>query len=318
MADYKGIKGFKVESLASDPTANEGQIWYNTASYALKYDAVGAGAWASGGALNTGTNQNVGFGTQTAGLSATGNSAAGNSLTVTEEYNGSAWTEVNVTNDPRYGAGGAGTQIAAIIFGGFKQIGGVPSGAQVETETYDGTSWTEVADLPVARNDTMGAGTTTAAICFGGHPVPTMPADTVSWNGSSWSAANDLQGGTAFAAAFGTQTAALTAGGGPSYPALDTAEIYDGTSWSEQNDFGGSTSPFPGGGAVAVTEEWNGTSWTEVADMATERGKLAGANAAPNTLSMAMGGNEDNSPSLGTLTEEWSGAPAVVKTVTVS
>ena len=37
MADYKGIKGFKVQSLASDPTGPEGQVWYNTATTALKY-----------------------------------------------------------------------------------------------------------------------------------------------------------------------------------------------------------------------------------------------------------------------------------------
>ena len=53
MAEYKGIKGFKVQSLASDPTVNEGQIWYNTASYALKYDAVGAGSWSSAPVVNT-------------------------------------------------------------------------------------------------------------------------------------------------------------------------------------------------------------------------------------------------------------------------
>ena len=38
MADYKGIKGFKVQSLASDPSSPlTGQIWYNTTSGVLKY-----------------------------------------------------------------------------------------------------------------------------------------------------------------------------------------------------------------------------------------------------------------------------------------
>jgi len=38
MSIYKGEKGFKVQSFASDPSNPiEGQIWYNTTSYALKF-----------------------------------------------------------------------------------------------------------------------------------------------------------------------------------------------------------------------------------------------------------------------------------------
>ena len=37
MADYKGIKGFKVQSLASDPSAPVGQVWYNSTSATLKF-----------------------------------------------------------------------------------------------------------------------------------------------------------------------------------------------------------------------------------------------------------------------------------------
>ena len=38
MADYKGIKGFKVQSLASDPSNPiEGQVWYNTTTALLKF-----------------------------------------------------------------------------------------------------------------------------------------------------------------------------------------------------------------------------------------------------------------------------------------
>ena len=43
MATYKGIKGVKVQSKASDPTASEaiGTVWYNTTSNALKYAIEG-------------------------------------------------------------------------------------------------------------------------------------------------------------------------------------------------------------------------------------------------------------------------------------
>ena len=57
MATYKGIKGVKVVTKTSDPTASEsdGTVWYNSTSpTALKYSIQGAGSWASGGALNTG------------------------------------------------------------------------------------------------------------------------------------------------------------------------------------------------------------------------------------------------------------------------
>ena len=38
MATYLEIKGVKVESLAADPSPLvEGTVWYNTATYALKF-----------------------------------------------------------------------------------------------------------------------------------------------------------------------------------------------------------------------------------------------------------------------------------------
>ena len=39
MAKYKEIKGYAIESLASDPSASEdteGQVWYNTTSGVFK------------------------------------------------------------------------------------------------------------------------------------------------------------------------------------------------------------------------------------------------------------------------------------------
>jgi hypothetical protein len=38
MAEYKGIKGFKVQTVSTDPAAS----------------AIAGGTWASGGSLNTG------------------------------------------------------------------------------------------------------------------------------------------------------------------------------------------------------------------------------------------------------------------------
>ena len=92
MATYKGINGFAVQSVASDPSPlDEGQVWYNNTTYAFKLASVTtAGTWASGGSLSAGTTQMGSAGIQTAALMFGGNS--GSITAVTEEYDGSAWT----------------------------------------------------------------------------------------------------------------------------------------------------------------------------------------------------------------------------------
>ena len=91
MTTYKAIKGKTIQHLASDPddASYEGQIWFNTTSSDYKTIVKAAGAWASGGALNTGRSTE-GAGTQTAGLVAGGSPPLTGK---TEEYNGSSWTE---------------------------------------------------------------------------------------------------------------------------------------------------------------------------------------------------------------------------------
>jgi hypothetical protein len=64
MAEYKGIKGFKVQYLSADPSNPIiGQTWYNSTSKDLKYTgATAAGAWASGNNLNTARSRLAGAG----------------------------------------------------------------------------------------------------------------------------------------------------------------------------------------------------------------------------------------------------------------
>ena len=56
MTTYKGINGFGIQYLDSDP-ANPitGQVWYNSTSKSLKGTTASfsTGTWASGGNLNT-------------------------------------------------------------------------------------------------------------------------------------------------------------------------------------------------------------------------------------------------------------------------
>jgi hypothetical protein len=90
MADYKGIKGFKVQYLSADPSDPIiGQTWYNSTSKDLKYTSVTtAGAWATGNSLNTARRYLAGAGTQTAALAFGGSPVTA----ATEEYNGTSWT----------------------------------------------------------------------------------------------------------------------------------------------------------------------------------------------------------------------------------
>jgi hypothetical protein len=132
MAEYKGIKGFKVQYLSADPSnPNIGQTWYNDTSKDLKYTSVTtAGSWATGNNLNTARQQLGAAGTQTAAVAFGGTPPV---TGATEEYDGSTWTN-NPTglNTARYLLSGAGTQTAALAFGG-----DVPAYTGA-TEEYDG------------------------------------------------------------------------------------------------------------------------------------------------------------------------------------
>ena len=320
MATYKGVKGVKVETKASDPTASEaiGTVWYNTPGDALKYAIQSAGVWASGGTMNTARFELGGCGLQTAGLVFGGGVPY---KTVTESYNGSTWTETGDLNTERAGPGGAGTNTAGLAFGGNN-----PAGVKLDvTETFNGSAWTEVGDLNTARSSASGAGITTAAIVAGGHIAPAYTAFVETWNGSSWTEVADLNAARGFAAMAtqGTTTASLFFGGQPG-PGVAN-ESYNGTSWTELADLntgpktrlGGAGTQtdavgFGGDGSLAATETWNGTSWTETTNMATGRGDLTGFGTG--SLALAAGGRP---PTTGA-TEEWTNPVYTIKTVTVS
>ena len=314
MANYKGIKGFKVQSLASDPTANEGQIWYNNASYALKYDTVGAGAWSAGGSLNTARVIPGGTGIQTAALCFGGNEGPPVEITdKSESYNGSTWTEGNNLTTARQSFTGFGTQTASFA------ISGLAPGPSFLTnvESYDGTCWTETTDVNTAKVMAGAAGTTAAGIWFGGEPAV---ATTEQWNGTTWTEVNTLASNRSEMASFGTNTAALSVGGNTP-PTVGIVEEWDGTSWTEVGDLttarrklagsGSTTAAIVAGGAtaLAVAELYDGSTWTEVADLATGRANLASGKTSPSTLSIVFAGT----PPYTGATEEWNGAPATVK-----
>jgi len=115
----------------------------------------------------------------------------------------------------RYKLGGAGTQTAALAFGGLPAPGG---SSQTATEEYNGSSWTAGGALITAANQNAGTGTQTAALSFGGTPNVTT---TVGYDGSAWSTRPSLGTGRGYLKGCGTNTSALVAGGNnPTYSTL--------------------------------------------------------------------------------------------------
>jgi hypothetical protein len=333
MATYKGIQGFSVQTLASDPTepSSVGQIFYNSTSGTFKTVKPGglpAGTWASGGDRPAGVQGGTGFGSgSTSGLAATGNLYPSTVVTAdVQTYDGSSWTEVGNVNTARkyLAASGGAPQTAGIIFAGGLNPG--PGTRYTNAEVWNGSSWTETGDLNTARDNIRGAGaSSTAALAFGGVPQTTY---TENWNGSAWTEVADLNTAKANGAGFGTNTNAIAAG--TDTPALSgETESWNGTSWTEVSDlntgrsyafgFGTSTSGIVAGGAPdpkAETEFWNGTSWTEVADLGSARWAGNYQNGSSGTNGLVSGGIP--AAPLTTATEEWTVPDLVINTLTTS
>ena len=331
MATYKGIKGIKVVTKATDPSASTsvGTMWYNSTSpAALKYSIEGTAAWAAG----TATNQaravfGSAVGTATAALVWGDDNAPTNDLV--ETWNGSAWTETGDLLTGRNASGAAGTNTAALAFGGHNTV--------ALTENWNGSSWTEVADLNTGRGRACGSlgGSTTAALFCGGQVYPTIYAITETWNGSSWSEVGNLTTAVHFETGIGTSTAMLCIGGRTT-PSLnppsmiDNVQLWNGSSWTEVNDMnaansksastasGTTTAGMIAGGettagaGIAVCEMYNGTSWTEVADLANARYGPGGAGTTTSALAI-----DGKTPNMNTV-EEWADPVYTIKTVTVS
>jgi len=254
---------------AGIPTAGViagGQIPANT-DLTEEYNGSG---WSASGALNTARGQFlIGTGTQTAALAASGY-VAGN-VTNSEEYNGASWANGNVVNTARREGGGAGTQGAAVAFGGLDPG---PSYTNV-TEEYDGTNWTtSPGTLTQGRNQLLGSGTQTAALSAGGYLAPGYSIVTDEYDGSTWTAGTSLPTATGSIVGSGTQTATIGYGGGTDPGVTAAAYKYDGTTWTTGTSMatarqslnrvgttnvaalavGGYTTTF-----VGVTEEYNAT-----------------------------------------------------------
>jgi len=328
MSTYKGIQGYSVQTLASDPSPTasvEGQLWYNSTSGTYKIAISAGGAWSSAPAMNTGKTETGGAraGTTTAALSFAGDNPSVSYLVSTEKYNGTSWTEVSNLNQDRAAPGYLGTQTAAMCISGYP-----PSPGANYDEQYNGTSWSEVAEINSKRNNPGGGGTVTAGIIAGGGGSLCE-----TWNGTSWCVENELLTARAESGFAGTvNTAALVSGGSPSFK--DITEIWNGTSWSETNQmttarcqfaasFGSSTAALDVGGLSAdpnvyslLTEKWDGTSWSETGDIALATRLAAGGGTT--SAGMTFGGRNSGAPEGSTTSQEWADPVYAIKTVTTS
>ena len=332
MATYKGIQGYSVQKLSSDPTVEDtiGQLFYNSTSGKFKISTQGAAAWSSGGSLNTARGKAGNAGTQTAALWAGGSDTP---TDLTEIYDGTSWTEVNDLNTPRIFNSGTGTATAAISAGG--RTPGPPSTRiSAVSEEYDGTSWTEGGDIPAVREAGSGAGTTSASLYIGGTPPSPPGVNIVLINdGTSWAVSPATLNTSRYqAAAVGITTAAMYIGG---TPAIEECESFNGSTWTEVGDIpdpgtaGAASSgtqalallsgggPFPSPSPTPGTHvySWDGTSWTTTTSLTTGRINLGGTPSGTSSVAMVYGGGDG--PQFDQ-TEEWNDPVYAIKTVTVS
>ena len=319
------------------PTATvrqEGQLYFKGGLLKgfEKAGGIPAATYSAGGNLNTARGYMGGAGLQTAGLIFGGNT--GSVTAITENYNGSSWTEVSDLNTGRTNNAGFGTSTAAISSGGSN-----PPNNRDEVESWNGSSWTETSELNTERSDSAGSGSQTSGMIATGTTPSPNPASrpggttivTETWDGSSWTEVADtntqrLQAGMSVN---GPTSNSIIAGGenGPGSQTAD-AETWNGTSWTEVNNLNtaratlynfagtGSQAVAAGGYAgttrTAISEIWNGTSWTEGNDLSTARN--AGYGFGFGTASIHCGGD---TPPYTNATEELS-ADITNTTVTTS
>jgi len=337
MADYKGIKGYSVQKLASDPTTADtlGQLFFNSASNEWKFSSQSGAAWSAGGNLVTPRYRLAGTGPSSASLMLGGIPPAGApTLSATEEYDGTTWSEVN--NVP-VGPGWPGVQsadVTGIVTAALYCSGDEGPSPANESLDYDGTNWTaggnRVNPVPQPRSilRATGCGPSGAALTAAGEPVPWEGYTNVteSYNGTTWSELNTYPISTSEVQIFGTTAAAIGAGGYPGAPDRKYVADWDGTSWSAGTNlttgrtehgsshngsytlsivFGGSPGP------TGNTEEWNGSTWTETADLLSARNAMGSGGTISGTI-CAGGYNNFNT------SETFSNAPIRTKTITTS
>jgi len=339
MATYKGIQGYSVQKLSSDPTVEDtvGQLWYNSSTGKFRLATQGTGAWASTASIPTTGLEYCGMaGIVTAavlwGGMATPPYSSPAAQSTTFEYDGTSWTEVNALPGGAANTGGVGTQTAAAGFGNDATI------YSAITLEYDGTSWAAGVNRPFIAGGSMNFGTQTAGVSATGYNpgsgVGGNLVDCAEYDGTSWTVGTNYPTNTSAGMGAGTQTAGLGFGGyAPGK--VTTTTTYDGTTWSPSGGLnearfsgtagGSQTATITGGGGspggVTVnTETFNGSTWTEVGNLGTKAGYQAKgfSMVAAATAGFISAGGTNSPPGFVATVEEWNDPVYGIKTVTVS
>ena len=295
---------------------------YGTSSYintsqefTTSINVITAGAWASGGNLNTARYSLQGFGaTHDAAVAFTGRDTP--IYNATEEYNGSTWTSVNNYPQSVNDAAGCGVLTAGLGLGGLypPNLSTFPTTGRVTAE-YDGTNWTSGGSYTYNAWGAGMAGTQTAAIASGGHNYPMPPGnrnDSAEYDGSSWTAGNNMSQVRGIFAAGGSQTASFACGGRSSPGVEDptnACEEYDGTNWTsggnyivavKENSAGGGpqTAGYVAGGAApsatAICGFYDGTAWSTAPNLpGAQQLNASTTNNTSNSGAMSFGGGTD-------------------------
>ena len=274
---------------------------------------TGGGNYPFSGPLGTGSAG----GTLTAGI-AMGGPSQGN---VVCKYDGSSWTTTTNYPDSKSRIGVAGTQTAAIGFGGQNS-----SGTTTNAFLFDGSTFTATGSLGVTNSSGSGhygmggssPSTTTVGMFQGDSATEEFNQSATVITAGAWASGGALPTALRGMGGFGTQTAAISAGGLPPGSGTTSAYSYNGTAWTGIPAIGaansfmtgsrlspGSAGSVYGGEPVSSTHQyWDGSSWSEQTDMNSPR--YAGGGAGTQTSSLMMGGIP-GAPG-NTATEEWNGS----------
>jgi len=343
MSEYKGIKGFQVQTRTEDPSDGvAGDFYYNSTTGQFKTIGAGVGTWASGTSIPQNRSLYATSGTRDTAYIFGGAPQSAIS-TGTILYNGTSWTETHDTNRTASSAGGFGTSTLAVMVNGYMGGNPAPTYYPTQAEEYNGSAWTEVNNTPEVSTECGSAGSQTAGLIFGGYNPAGSPnyiANTKTYDGTNWTEVNNVNTARnrSMGYAIGIQTSALFAGG-DSGSITGATESWNGTSWTETTDIntarslsagsGSQTSAVVAGGRQSTnrytnTELWDGSSWTEVNDLSTSRSYNVGSgtgdgSSANNTQQMYAGGvTGPSSTANTTATEEWNIPDFEIKTVTTS
>ena len=279
-------------------------------------------SWTAGGnypfsgPIGTGS----GGGTQTAGIA-----MGGNSSNTVCNYNGTAWT--TTTNFPasKNSVGVAGSQTAAIGFGG--------SPATTNAFLFDGSTFTATGSLGTSNSGAYGMGgsspsTTTVGIFASNDATEEFNVSASVIAAGAWASAANMGTARASSGGTGTPTAAMCISGRQSgYPPdadITNAETFDGTSWTAISPVlksryngkacgpngavawvGGNSDVSPDNGNQNKTEEWNGSSWSQGGTLSrsSERLGVFGVQ----TSCVACGGSDSPYPNFNNRTDEYNG-----------